>query len=265
MPYKVLPDSRIIHANRVLINGAPNTGKTHSFRTWPHSKDSMLFILLYPGEGGGASVPQDEGIKTFTFEEEPGKKVSSAVSVREVKQLTIEILSGKYGPCGTFAGDGLHKFADLVLDDVTGGAYLLGEDFKPNLYKAAYNIFLNYIKMVNISPVPRVVMTSWEGREAERPKKPGEPSATNIPTHIYPEMPGKLAKWIMGEFPIVVNSQTKQVFKGGKIVTQFAWQLQADDEVRGCGVKGPAEITSKLPKYCAQDWRVLEGLLEGEA
>lgn len=247
---------------RVLLAGPPNTGKTTSFRTFPYTPENKLHALLYPGEKGGASVPRDPGIKAYVWEHDPIKAVASSSVVSQVFIRTREIISGKHGPCQTFAGDGLHKFISFILDDVTGGAFFDGEDFEARLYGKAYNVFLDYLNEVILSPIPYAVFTCWDASEADRAKKPGE-KASDVPSHTYPDLPGRLAKLIIGEFAVVVNAQVRTSLDPKK-PSEFLWQLRRDDTIWGCGVKGPMEITSKLPKHCPQDWRILERLLRGE-
>ena len=179
--------------SRVLIAGGPNTGKTTSLVTFPHDDKGGMHVLLYPGEKGGASVPQDPYVKGYVWEVDPGKKLASAAIVTQVGKLTTEILAGKHGPCQTFAGDGLHKFIGYILDDVTGGAFFDGEEFEARLYGRAYQVFLDYLNDVTQSAVENVVFTAWDGSEADRAKKPGE-KASDIPSHTYPDLPGRLAK-----------------------------------------------------------------------
>src|SRR5262245_35758968 len=153
--------------NRVLLIGPPDSGKTRSARTWPHDDKNILFHVSYPGEKGTNTLIREPGIKPFTYKMTPESKVSSRQVVNEVRQLTIDIISGKHGKCHVFFGDGLHKLCEFYLDVASEGAYFKGTEFEPKLYTRCYGMFLDYINLVMQSDVPYVVFTLWDGKEPD--------------------------------------------------------------------------------------------------
>jgi len=237
-------------ARRVLVNGPPNSGKTTSLRTWP----KPMIVVSYPGEKGITSVPQGEGVRAFVWDApDPAATVNWVGVLAEVSKLTFEALGGKYGPIRTFAGDGLHKLYDVCLNVATGGAKARGEDFEPKKYGTAGTLFFGYVEKVLLSTVEYVVLTCWDGLEKDDPDAKDKDTSK----HIFPELPGKAAKLVMGEFAVVLYASRE----GSGPSAQYKWQTQPLGKVWGCGAKMPLEIAKRLPVTVPQDWSALEKLL----
>jgi hypothetical protein len=217
--------------------------------TWP----AIRAILSFPGEKGTASIPSDEGTKAFVWEnsEEPDKIDHRAV-IKEVQQVTKDILSGKHGTCHTFAGDGLHKLYQCFLAEATFGASARGETFDAKLYGNAGTRFFQYLDFVLRSNVENVVFTVWDGHEKDDPDEKGATPSR----HIWPELPGQAAKRVMGEFSLVLHA-TKD--SAGK----YVWLTQPQGKVWGAGIKLPIEIAKSIPPSVPQDWAALEVLIFG--
>jgi hypothetical protein len=181
---------------------------------------------------------------------DPAEPINWGEVIKENTRLTTEIISGKYGECTTFAGDGAHKLYQLYLAEATAGANLRGEDFDPRKYGNAAAKFFQYIQMVLNSNVPFVVFTCWDGHEKDDPDERG----ANPSRHIFPELPGQSAKRIMGEFAVVLYA-TRQGTGGA---TRYIWQTAPAGKVWGAGVKMPIEIAKKLPYEIEQDFSKLE-------
>jgi len=254
---------------RSLIIGGPNTLKTTSIiKTFPRP----IGYISYPGEKGSCVIPTaDTEIIAFMWEEEDPAKVNLTKQINELETLTWDLLLGKYGPIKTFAGDGLHKFASLywnrefnkLLASATPDQK--GEVDIEKLQLRAYGNenygaskeILGYISKVNQSNVDTVVFTCWEGVETE----PGQTGYTA--QHIFADLPGKLARRIVGEFGVVLYAEVGSPGPDGKI-TQATWQLRKAGKVWGVGAKTPIEIALTLPPKVPQDWRILYPLLTGE-
>lgn len=251
---------------RMLIQGPPNSGKTEAVvRTWPRP----LQIQVYPGEGGHATIPQgfearSVGIAAHIPTLDPTLKITSGAVVQEVEALTFEILGGKHGPVESFCGDGMHKYYLYVLDMVSGGQLFRGENIgsdtdpyvSARIYNRAREHFRYYIQRINASPVKNVVFTCWDGREADKASQ-----GFKGMMHIFPDLPGKAAKEIMGEFGVVVYSIIEW---GNRLPNKLApakWQLIPEGEVWGAAIKAPSEVIKHLPVYCAQDYNVLKQTL----
>ena len=253
MPLVKLSNSGVgIRRRRVLISGAPNTRKTTACLTFP----KPIGILSFPGEKGYDTIPVDDPeIIPVIWQVDEGKKQDSHQVVKEIRDASGDFITGKHGPIQTFVGDGLHKFFEYIMDSVTDGAWFSGTEFEPKMYALAYREFTEYLSRVMHSRMPVVVFTTWDGSEADRPKKPGE-RAQDIPTHTWPELPGKMAKRIVGEFSVVVH-QSLRPTKPGEPPAAF-WQTRPQGEVMGCGLKGPAEIIKRIPTFIPATYPDLE-------
>jgi hypothetical protein len=244
----------------MLISGEPNTYKTTSLLTFPRP----LVYLAYPGEKGHAVIPASEpDIFKYVWQtDDPTKPESPTQVLADVRKVTTDALCGLHGKDITFAGDGLHKLHGYMLNAVTSGAYFKGDEFEPRLYGRATEMFLSYLALVAHSTINVAVFTVWSGQEPDRTKKPGE-RAGDIPAHTYPELPGKLAKRIIGEFEIVVGSVLRSPKPGAPL--DGLWQLRPEGDIRGVGVKIAPDVAKALPVYCAADYRVLNTHLTGGA
>ncbi len=194
-------------------------------------------------------------MRAYTWQEpEPGAVIDWAQVTREIKEATQHIIKqAEDGDVEVFFGDGIHKLYEPFLHKVTAGISAVSLDFDAKLYESARRMFMGYIGMVQRAPFKRVVWTVWDGREKDDPTD----QAKNAPTHIYPDLPGKLAKLIMGEVPIVLYASVQGVGEGA----QYRWQVRPFGKVWGCGIKGDVEVTKHVPTYVPQDWAKLAALL----
>lgn len=238
--------------SRVLIAGEPDSGKTESSRTFK----GPTHLLSYPGEGGINSIPKVPYIKPYIWREDANARASSKAVVDEIKTLTIQILTGEYGPIHTFFGDGVHRFYEYFIDMACGGRFFKGQMTKEDWLATsqARTAFKEYLKMVKQSSVPVVVFTTWSAYE---PDKPGDVFG---PRHVYPDLVGKMARDIMGEFSLILSSQAKPNPVLGK-PPRFRWQIKPSADIRGASIKIDPEIWASLPDDVAQNWPELERLL----
>jgi hypothetical protein len=191
--------------------------------------------------------------------------------LKAVEQLTIECLTGARGEIATFAGDGLHKLYEhffqqelqnLVLVFENSAKYQgmtkeqIEEDLTGKAYGNAHREFVHYLNKVSVSKVPNVVMTIWDGDEKD------DPNNRKSASHVFPDLPGKMAKRIMGEFSVVLFSEVSLPDPQGK--RRGTWQLRPGGKVWGAGVKVPPDIAKRLPEKIEQDWSKLHPLLLGE-
>ena len=249
-------DLRQTLGRRVLISGPPNSRKTTSLHTWPRPNH----IMSYPGEKGHDSIDLTmEGIHAYIWEFDEVTKVSPAAVVTEIENTTWKILGGKqYGPITTFSGDGLHKLYGwyyLRARNELEGANIPDDTKDARAYGMAHDDFTLYLTKVNQSKVPYVVFTVWDGKEPDSPEL-----KSKSPTHIFPDLPGKMAKRIMGEFSVVLYANVG-LPKGPGQSAPAMWQLQPAGSVWGAGVKIPARLAMGLPQTVPQDWATLEKLL----
>lgn len=235
---------------RLLISGPPNSGKTTSLATFPRP----LAVMFYPGEKGQTSLAIGPDVKAWVPEPfDPEKPQNWAQMVAGIERATNEILVGKHAEGGkqfqTFAGDGLHKLHAVYLAEATAGASMRGEDFEPRLYGQAQKKFFAYLDRVMRSTMATAVFTVWDGREKDDP----DDKSKNASSHIFPELPGKCAKEIMGEFAIVAGAN--------KLGDKHVWQLRPQGKVWGAAVKVPKEIAANIPTFVEQDWPSFDAML----
>lgn len=253
MPFKQLTaDSWQQGLGRVLIVGPPNSRKTTSLFTWP----GPWGLVSYPGEKGYASIPVGlEGLTAYVWEDDIASKTSPSALVNEIEKCSFDLIAK--GGITTFAGDGIHKLYAAYINDASNGAYSAGDEFDAKCYGRAHEMFAHYLQRVMQSKVKYVVFTCWDGKEADNPD-----AGSKGTSHIYPDLPGKLAKRIMGEFSVVLHASVPPPVPGQP--QKATWQLQPGGQVWGAGVKVPIAIAQKLPQKVEQDWGKLEPLLLGK-
>lgn len=231
-------------SRRWLLSGPPNSGKTTSLRTFPQP----VIVQSYLMEKGYSSI---QGVaKAFVPRDfDPLEVVNWQAVINDTTKLTAEIISGKHGECATFAADGLHKLYEAYLAAATGGASIRGEDFEAKLYMGAANKFFAYINMIYNSKVPMFVGTVWDGLEKDNPEDKDKQASS----HVFPELPGKSAKRIMGEFSVALGCKIQGTGKAAS----YLWQTKPQGRVWGAGMKIPLEIYSAIPDFVPQDYATL--------
>lgn len=230
---------------RALINGAPLSGKTTSLKTWPAIAPGKRHILVAPGELGHSSILPDDDTKLYYWEFDPS---ASAIQYKkvflELQQVTNDILSGKYGEVTSFAFDGLHKLYYVVMK-----ANGFTPDSEAKEYTRYHEGFTQYISPILGSNVPYVAMTCYDGNEAIE--------VGSKTMQVFPDLPGRMAKQIMGMFPIILHSE-----RSGEGPTQkFTWRLRASGKVQAAGMHVPKEIADKFPAELPQSWAEVEKII----
>lgn len=259
MPFRTFgPEVWKRQVSRTLIFGPPDSWKTTSLLSWLPKGE--VHVLSFPGEKGYATLPLGiANLHPYIWEGNVLENRSPSAVLAEVERLTLDILSGKNGKVDVAQFDGFHKYYDLILDDVTGGAYNRGEEFEPQLYGRAHRRAKDFLDVVLQSPVPYVVFTAWNAKELDRPLQPGE-KARSVGSHEWPDLPGKMAKLILGEFSLVLFSNVQKP-RTPTEKPKGEWILVPDNEVWGVHVKIDPRIAVRLPKRVPQNWVELERLL----
>lgn len=267
MPF-ITPGPSTVSRTRVLINGAPNSGKTTSLLTFPGPR----VILSYPGEGGYDSIPDHDPLTTklVYVSDKLVSNPNSSQIITEVEKATVQAL--QVPGLQTFCGDGLHKLMAYVMDALSGGEYFAGSEVKtesaqntsvldPRVWNQAERWLANYLAVVKQSAVPYVVFTAWDADKQERKaqKVKGE-KWSDMPTSRMPALPGSMGRTVLGEFSVVVHA-SKGVIDAQKGVKGYRWQTKSDGDVMGAGIKTPVEIGEKIPKFVKADWRELAAYL----
>lgn len=242
--------------SRVLLSGEPNSGKTGCSETFGN-EGKIVHHLSYPGEGGFNSIPRVPWVKPYVWREDADARASSKAVLDEIRKVSVDIITGEYGPCHAFFGDGIHRFYEYFIDVASGGKFFKGQMQKEDwlVTGQARTAFKEYLKMMKSSPVPVVVFTSWSGYE---PDKQGDVFSAN--KHVYPDLVGKMARDIMGEFSLILSTHSRPALIKGQ-PPKFWWQLKADTEVHGAAMKVDPMVWSELPMEIDQDWETLESLL----
>lgn len=231
---------------RALISGSPGAGKTTSLMTWPRD----LAYIAFPGEKGATSLKVTDGIKAWVPDAiEPDKPTNWGQIVQSIERTTNEIIAGKHGKFRTLAGDGLHRLYSVYLAEATGGASARGEDFEAKLYTKSTTRFFAYLDRVLRSSMEYVVFTCYDGLERDN----AEDKSSNATQHVFPELPGKSAKLVLGEFAVALHAT-----KRGK---DYVWQTRAEGRVWGASLKIDREIADKIPIFVPQDWAKFEPML----
>lgn len=263
MPFEKLDPQEWKRAmSRVAIIGPPNSWKTSSLLTWPRP----IHIMSFPGEHGASSIPDLPDVHAYVWRD-PGNLSPEAVR-DQVWNTTMDILAGKHGECATFAGDGFHKcytvfrearFSELSALYPNLDAGKLDEKIGGRSYGEAHALTYRYFRKVISSTVPNVVFTMWAAREKDN----AEDTGRNAPTHIWPDLPGELAKNVMGEFAIALYAMPGQEIAPGKY-REGTWQTRPGGKVWGAGTKLPLDVAKRIPTVLPyQDWGRLEALILG--
>ena len=261
MPY-ITPPTEIAQTRRrrLLINGKSGTRKTTSILTFPRP----IAILNFPGELGWDSVPDNdpEVYKRVWADEAKGADARKTIQAIEKEALEV-IASGKYR---TIFFEGVHHFVSLVMDDVTDGAYLRGEEFEPRQYGLAYRMALDHITRMSNTNIPVIGWTCWAESKAERAKRPGE-KAEDVPKKVLSALPGQLPHQIMGRFSVTLY-QSLKVRKDkagltvknerGEPVLDAMWQTRQQGDILCAGLKGPKEIVERIPTFLPADYNELD-------
>ncbi len=239
--------------SRSLIVGPPNSWKTTSLLTWPRP----LHVLVYPGEKGASSLPTDAAdVHVYTWEHDVTTAPTPGAIVKAIESLTVEILAGKHGPIATFAGDGLHKLYGAFFDAAASGVGDPDGKERGQVFGMAHASFLDYLTTVLASSVPYVAMTVWDGLEKDDPTA----KAKDAPKHVWPELPGTLAKRIVGEFGTVLYASPGRETAPGQF-SRGTWLTRPFGGVWGAGIKLPLAIAKTIPTTVNQDWVALEALV----
>lgn len=247
-------------ASRKLIVGPPNSGKTTSLRT----AKTPCFTISSPGEMGVNSLPRGEGFENFVWQASPEDKQDSKSVLNDVRQLAVDIITGKHGTCKTLVVDGVHKLGYYHLDAASNGTWFRGKDFeierafgKVDPYSKSYSTFEDFLKLVWFSPIENVIMTSWDGIE------PGSFGGVKVDGgRVYPGMHGKLAKTIMGYFSFVLYAQKNFKPVQGRMTPVYEWQIKENKEVAGAAIKLDPALVAKLPDSIPQDFAALDERLD---
>ena len=274
MPYTVLGPSTSSDrpvASRVGLFGPVGTLKTTSIvETWPrkgHGGETLV-ILSCPGEKGWETIPRGEkDLIPLIWEVEDLDKVSPHKVIKEVESAIAQAVSGAYGPITTFALDGCHKlypwYFERALADKIASPPKDWDGDEDKLagpaYGQAHKDFGLMLAKLSAAKVPHLVCTFWDSEERDDPKD----RRRTAPTHLFPDLPGKMAKNVVGEFGAMLYCETTLPDPRGR--SRGAWLTRREGRVWGASVKVPPAIGQTIPVRIPQHFEVLQRYMNGDA
>jgi hypothetical protein len=250
-----------------MISGAPLTFKTTSSLSWPGGPrwdgepKSMIHVSL-PGEKGWETVPlsatvpeitPDGGLYQMLWEEEDVTKTSPHAIIRAVQDgignAVGKALKEWKGRRWSLVIEGLHKmygwhYQARFRDLQEGSAYKKDPDddkISGRAFGLAHDSYQGWVHQVLSWPIPYVLGTIWEGSTKDDPSN----LSKNSPSHIFPDLPGMMAKRIVGEFTVVLYSEVSLPDPKGR--QRGKWTVKPQGKIWGVGVHLPPEIAAKVP------------------
>jgi len=271
MPFKRLEvDSTKPVASRVALFGPPASFKTTAIvTTWPRvyeDRDTMV-VLSLPGEKGWETIPRNEPtLVSLVWEVEDIAKVSPHAVVKEVESTIAQAVSGTYGKITTLALDGAHKLYPwylqrALLDKVANAPQGWDGDEEKLVgpaYGQAHKDYGLLLTKVLASTVPYIVVTFWQSLE----KDDADDLRRRAPKHIFPDLPGQMAKNVVGEFSATLFCETTPADMQGR--SRGTWLTRPEGRVWGACIKVPPEIGKKIPVRIPQHFGVLQAYMAGK-
>lgn len=288
---------------RLLISGFPNTGKTQSAQTFLYGSNNIysddpeevqealtfaqnknMHIVVCPGELGHRTLQIDtEQMHSYYYEcadgEDPTSEHWSIEAIKQFNNIVEQVT--KHTQCDILFVDGLHALWAHIMNKITQGAFLAGEDLNINpstgrldpyrgakFYNQAHTTFGQYIAALYSSKVPLIVCTTWEEWESGQTlqERAGEIAAQR---YLWPAIPGSMARGIVGRFDARISARLErrcfhtdcEYNKNAEL--HHVWQFLPKGDVQGVGVKG-LRVTKNMQDrpFIHQDWSVLQALIE---
>lgn len=223
---------------RIQLCGPPYSGKTTGAMTLPPPRA----YLVVPGEFGATSLPADDPeTKVYTWPQySPDNNPQEGL--RLFNQTAEEVRIGKHGQFRSVIVDGGHVYAELTMKALGWTAYTLDDDMGSRQYPKYYDAIMKFFKRMAApdNGIEFFCMTCYDGREAA---EDAQGARIKKQTMIWPEMPGKLAKLIMGAFPCTYHTERIP----GNPVDLFYWRLRPQGMMQAAGMHIPPRILAKLP------------------
>jgi len=216
--------------SRVLWNGPPLSGKTTGTLTLPRP----CHLVVAPGEHGYSSVEPTDDYHIYAWDYDPQdvKSTTPKEVWKELQDTVTEILTGKHGEVRSLVLDGLHKLYDLVMRVEGWNSAMVDDKEAGRQYTKYHDKFGTFLSRVLGSAIPLVGATCYDGLE------PIEPGSKTM--QIFPLLPGRMAKDVMGMFPVVFHTEKLQ---GGK----FVWTLKPQGRMQAAGMHIPTRYAAVIP------------------
>jgi hypothetical protein len=291
---------------RLLISGFSNTGKTHSLASFlygpydirnPEQRDAAyeyastqqksMVILECPGEVGHRTLlPDNEFMQSYYYQTSPDEDTKdvkwSRSAIQEFNATYTAVTNSNIDILVLDGAHGLHKH---MMNDITNGDFLNGLDLNlsttsssgtdryraAGFYNRCHNRFGQFIHMVYSCSIPLVIVTTWE--KWEEGKTDNERTSVETPRYLWPDIPGEMARRVVGYFDARVSSRLDtRCYRGerGTIVCEddkqgnlhHLWQFYPKNEVQGVGIKG-VRMTERMKErpWLHQHWDDLHDLI----
>jgi hypothetical protein len=213
----------------VLWNGPPLSGKTTGTLTLPRP----CHLVVAPGESGYSSVEPADDFHIYAWRwDAQSPNVPYAQIWRELNDTVTEILSGKRGEVQSLVIDGLHKLYDLVMRSEGWNSSMVDDKEAGRQYTKYHDRFGTFLARVIGSGVPLVGATCYDGLE---PIEPGSKSM-----QLFPLLPGRMAKDVMGMFPVVFHTEMEG--------PRYYWKLKPVGRMQAAGLHVPARFLKLIPE-----------------
>jgi hypothetical protein len=298
MPYvQYAPSSRF----RLLISGMSNSGKTTSFQTFIYghhdyrdeaeqeqallyADDKRMVVLVCPGEKGIKSLLTAPHITNYYLETADDVDITdvnwSTAALRDFNEITNHIV--KVVKPDILICDGFHSLHEQLMNKVTGGKFLRGEDLNTSertgrydpyqsakYYSQAHNAFGQYISALYYSSIPLIVCTTWEDWQSTKEEsEAGKQTDIAANRYLWPAIPGAMATKIVGQFDARISARLerrclhKQCEYSSNNDLHYVWQFLPKNDVMGCSIKGlRVNKAMKEKPWIHQNYADLLGLM----
>lgn len=232
MPLKQLDKTAWRRAfSRVLWNGPPLSGKTTGTLTLPRP----CHLIVAPGEHGYSSVEPEEDYKVYAWDYDPMNPATTSHKEvwKELQDTVTGVLKGEKGKVESLVLDGLHKLYDLVMRVEGWHSGMVDDKEAGRQYTKYHDKFGTFLSRLLGSGVPLVGATCYDGLE------PVEPGSKQV--QIFPLLPGRMAKDVMGMFPVVFHTEKLPP-------NRYVWTLKPSGKMQAAGMHVPAKYLARIPE-----------------
>ncbi len=265
MPFKSLtPNDPTGVLRRVALMGPPNSWKS---ATLVSDTPTPRRIVSIPGEKGWETLRQAPDTIVDVWELGDLSAASPHQVVREIDEHVNRVISdivAKKDPTVFLGLDGLHKLYGWIykqerlnMESWPSAAKMGADTLDLRAYQYAHDGFQSRLTKWLSSRVPYIWVTFWEGASKD------DPADSKSASHIFPDLPGQAARWIVGEFSAVLYHDVARVpiMVGGKPVVKAEWVLRPEGKIWGVGIKGAPALMATLPARVPISFKGLAKLL----
>jgi hypothetical protein len=286
---------------RVLLSGLSNSGKTTSLSTFifgpydyndpeqqadaeAYAGDKHMVILVCPGEFGIKSLPEPNKYITTAYNvvtdvQDINSLEWSLDALADFNKVAKQIVANKPD---IFCNDGVHALAANMLNRASAGQYAAGEDLNcepgtarqiqyraAKMYEQLRAAMSGYCSWLYTTAVPLIVCTTWEDWKSGNDDVAGTPHQASDRRYLWPDIPGKTSKAIVGRFDMRLSSRVERrcihpsCVDSAESREHFVWQFLPRGDVAGVGIKGLKPTAAMVQRpYIHQNWHILTQLIK---